>query len=725
MKKKNHEDGNKRVKKKQKLQSPAAAAEPEPAPERVAKHKEKKKENGGGDGRRRSGIITDERFTSAQSDPRFQRMPKREPKVVVDSRFARMLTDESFTGSAAPVDKRGRPRKGDAINPMLRYYLHEEEAAGEGAKMKIAEKDEEMLMEAEDESDGEEKLSGPGSDADISSSSEDDDGEDDDDQCSVNSDIAHYLMANHEDTPTIDHETHRLAIVNLDWGHIKAVDLYVVINSCLPKGGQLLSVAIYPSEFGLKCMEVEAVRGPSTLFASSKQSKKDGSETDDEETDDEELQTYELSELRYYYAVAVCDSSATANHVYKTLDGTEFLSTSNVFDLRFIPDSMEFEHPPRDITTEAPTSYKEPDYHTRALQHSKVKLTWEEDEPDRKKMLRRKFNPDQLDEFDDYLASTGESDSDDDENDKDTKKRIARDRLLSLCQPEDNSDAAHSDDGNDMEITFSTGLEDLSKHILEKKDKKSETVWEAVLRKKNEKKKAWKKRSKHSSEDDSSDYDVQEMPDQPDDFFIEDEPVSGTNAKISNTKTKGKSKKRDKSKSTHNGRQPSPETNKEQEASRAELELLLAGDQATENAPKGYNMKTKKVKGKKGKKGKDVPVVDKLPDEEYKNDPRFASLLSNPLYALDPTDPQFKRSAAYARQRSRKHETGGMDKATTEEASRLSERDHIQPDEEVPDKNSNLPIIGNSSAKERYDFSSTVRSLKRNLGAMKQGKKSR
>jgi hypothetical protein len=48
----------------------------------------------------------------------------------------------------------------------------------------------------------------------------------------------------------------------------------------------------------------------------------------------------------------VCDSSATANHLYMTLDGTEFLKSSNVFDLQFIPDSMEFKHPARDVATE-------------------------------------------------------------------------------------------------------------------------------------------------------------------------------------------------------------------------------------------------------------------------------------------------------------------------------------------------------------------------------------
>lgn len=45
---------------------------------------------------------------------------------------------------------------------------------------------------------------------------------------------------------------------------------------------------------------------------------------------------------------------------------------------------------------QAPPSYKEPNFETRALQHSKVKLTWDDDEPERKKVLRRKFTDDQV-----------------------------------------------------------------------------------------------------------------------------------------------------------------------------------------------------------------------------------------------------------------------------------------------------------------------------------------
>lgn len=54
----------------------------------------------------------------------------------------------------------------------------------------------------------------------------------------------------------------------------------------------------------------------------------------------------------YYYAVVDCDSIATADYLYKACDGIEFERSSNVLDLRFIPDTMEFTHPPRDIATE-------------------------------------------------------------------------------------------------------------------------------------------------------------------------------------------------------------------------------------------------------------------------------------------------------------------------------------------------------------------------------------
>lgn len=246
-----------------------------------------------------------------------------------------------------------------------------------------------------------------------------------------------------------------------------------------------------------------------------------------------------------------------------------------------------------------------------------------------------------------YLASSGDSDEDD-ENDQvdddenndpsalpngEVKKRKGIEELRALLLSQNDSDGDKSDD-KDMEITFNTELEDLSKRIFEKKDKKSETVWEAVLRKRSEKKKARKSRSKYS-EDDSSDYDAEEAPDQTDDFFI-DEP-GDTEPKVGKKRSKAPSNKRGKD---DRGRDDLRDLDREREASRAELELLLTDDQGPNTGPKGYNLKPKKVKGKKGKQ---VHEEDKLPDVDVSNDPRFSALLASHLYSLDPTDPQYKR----------------------------------------------------------------------------------
>ncbi|KAK6922555.1 hypothetical protein RJ641_010859 [Dillenia turbinata] len=190
--------------------------------------------------------------------------------------------------------------------------------------------------------------------------------------------------------------------------------------------------------------------------------------------------------LSYYYGVVGCDSSATADHLYKGYDRLEFERSSNVLDLRFIPD-MEFKHPSRDVATEAPKDYVGLDFHTRALQHSKVHLTWDEDEPQRSKALKQKFNADRLDELDfqQFLASN-ESESDEDENENENIKKSIGEKIYRDKEDED----------LDMGVFFNTG--------------------------KGERKKLARKNiSKYSSDDDSSDTDQEPPAEQPDDFIEE------------------------------------------------------------------------------------------------------------------------------------------------------------------------------------------------------------
>jgi hypothetical protein len=71
--------------------------------------------------------------------------------------------------------------------------------------------------------------------------------------------------------------------------------LYVVLNSFLPKDGQILSVAVYPSEFGLQRMKEEEIHGPVGLFDDENEK---SDEDDEDEIDYEKLRAYEKSRLR-------------------------------------------------------------------------------------------------------------------------------------------------------------------------------------------------------------------------------------------------------------------------------------------------------------------------------------------------------------------------------------------------------------------------------------------
>ncbi|KZV34742.1 hypothetical protein F511_00644 [Dorcoceras hygrometricum] len=680
------------------------------------KKSSKKRSSGKGKDDGEAKVIMDDRFASAQSDPRFMEAPRRKAKVAIDSRFQRVFTDKRYISSGAKIDKRGKPtNKGyDKNSSSLKHYyrLLQEEDVDEKSAIEGGEDEGDgidngsIAAHTESESDGEKFDDRNEKRFDESASTSSTDSDDEDEDTFMQPFQFHVCGATGRKLyQKSKNETHRLAVINLDWSQVRAVDLYVLLTSFLPKGGQILSVTIYPSEFGLKRMEEEGTRGPVGLFDDDEEHDNE----DDDDIDKKKLRAYELSRLRYYFAVVKFDSSATADYLYKTCDGVEFERSGNKLDLRFIPDSMNFKHHPRDVATEAPADYEGLDFQTRALQQSSVHLTWDEDEPQRAKTLKRKLNTDQLVELElkEFLASDESETDDDSANDTEDrlmKKNKKQDMYRALIQSEDGSDDNDEEgDDQDMEVTFNSSLENISKRILEKKDKKSETVWEEYLRKRREKKKTNKNRSKYSSDEegDYTDQKISEPAEQHDDFFI-DEP-SATESKENQVRMTKKGSY-------------IQETAQEAEASVAELELLLADDNGGDTNIKGYNLKPKK---KKGKKGKEFADEGKIPTAEV-DDPRFSSLFTSPLFALDPTDPQFKRSATYSRQIAQKRKISDQESGPIVHLEVLGQVPEVHAHERIHEKTDELP-----QGKEKHELSSMVRSLKlksKQLPSFSQGK---
>ena len=74
--------------------------------------------------------------------------------------------------------------------------------------------------------------------------------------------IEDFKDEENEEKIPMGEETSRIAIQNIDWTNIHALDLYVLLNSFCKGNQKVLKVEIYPSEYGMKEMAKENQQGP-------------------------------------------------------------------------------------------------------------------------------------------------------------------------------------------------------------------------------------------------------------------------------------------------------------------------------------------------------------------------------------------------------------------------------------------------------------------------------
>ena len=267
---------------------------------------------------------------------------------------------------------------------------------------------------------------------------------------------------------------------------------------------------------------------------------------------------------------------------------------------------------------------------SQALRHSKVKLTWDQDDPERNKVTRRALTKKEIDEedFRAYIASSS------DESDREgPRKGASRDRLRSLLAggakdelPEgwgNFNDHAGDEDDVDMEVTFMPGLTD------EKGE--DETTLEKYQRKLKEKRKKKKEEAREVAKEKET---QQKKPKQPlDDFFD-----AGSESEEDAEETKKRKEKKAKAKDTGEPRTA---------ATAEELALLVASDKP--NGARHFDMsavlKAEKKSGKKGKKGrkeKHGPNDQDTQEDFHINvaDERFKALHEDHSFAIDPSNPR-------------------------------------------------------------------------------------
>lgn len=600
----------------------------------------------------RKPITQDERFKSVHNDPRFK-MPKlKNLRVKVDDRFSKdelKKLNAGALGKKVKIDRYGRKIKKES-DDLSKFYEHEEDSKEEQSSDDSSEGEEsdndlqaltEKLQQEEqflDRARGEGLVS---SSEDEESSLSSSDSDSDEENEGVVEDEEESDIEIEETKPEDTEPTCAFAVVNMDWDNIRAVDLMATFVSFVPKGGAIKSVTIYPSEFGKERMQKEEIEGPPRELFKSKKKKEEDSDSEDiesdvdvndadnlakitrklyeeddgkEDYDSKALRRYQLQRLRYYYAVVKCDSVETARLIYQNCDGTEYESTANIFDLRYVPDDMEFDDDEaKDTCSKIPSSYR-PDstFVTDALQHSKVKLTWDETPKERLTLSSRPLSQKEIEEndFKAYLAS----DSDESEVEKDSSIKDKYQSLLGNTLTKFGKE--ENDDDVDMEITFDPGLNDKLGNNAEEEDKEETTI-EAYRRKEKERRQKRLAKFKESK--------------QTEEVANSQEGSADKSSKNRKNSKKGKSM---------------PDMD---EKSKAELELILMDNQEGNNnghfSMKEVIKSEKDKKNKKNKKGKKIDQ-EMVQDGFVANldDPRFKEVFESHDYAIDPTNSEFKKT---------------------------------------------------------------------------------
>ena len=281
-----------------------------------------------------------------------------------------------------------------------------------------------------------------------------------------------------------DIATSRVALKDLDWDNLTAVDILAVLQSVAPTTQK---VTVYPSSLGRERLEQERQHGPRLSGT---------------------IREYYLERLKYFYAIATFPDAQAAAKLVHSANQMEIGASSNTLNLSFVPEDMSFEDDEiREEADSIPDGYEPVHFVTSALQETNCKDTWDQGDVRRKKALQKKFTADDVDKMDlkAYLASSSESEDE-------VTKRNRRNLLLEAVQEGAEGDEsvfgrssqtavdnASDSDSLDEEFTIDPELDNRVEEVVRRKITKTpkisdETTLDRIKRKEAERKQRKKER---------------------------------------------------------------------------------------------------------------------------------------------------------------------------------------------------------------------------------------
>lgn len=363
--------------------------------QKMAKTSKEKKS----DRKEEDGNIYDERFSAAQTRPTFQKRhtgKKHKDSVTsgelltdsflsekIDDRFKGIITDSRFAiggdiGVAdGGVDKYGRKMKSKKIKSEVKEEDPEtsdtdgsNDSDNENDKLeKIANQDGEENDQKDDPesriaylkalSRGEVDISSSSDDESESDKESDDDSSNSDDSVYGKAGILDPSIKNNRDVELTFDPSRFLAICNLEWSSLRAVDLYTIVSSFVPPG-TLKTVKVYESDFGKEQMEKDRTLGPRNIWKKKKNAD-DLVEADDDSDDGDSSQISvniaqneggsgsEKEHSEYGSSESDAELENSGDDESSQDEEADILEQYNDFDLRPVDDAIDTDFDPEKL----------------------------------------------------------------------------------------------------------------------------------------------------------------------------------------------------------------------------------------------------------------------------------------------------------------------------------------------------------------------------------------